>query len=133
MIMDLNQPELNFKPKLRVINDDQIARIHMATLEVLEKTGIKMTHPRAVEMLAGAGAKVDGDRVRIPSWMVEDAIRKAPSRVVLGKRNNERSVSIEAGKTWFGPSLDCIDYLDPLTDERSRFTSEHCRISATIA
>ncbi|TET88684.1 MAG: hypothetical protein E3J46_04565, partial [Desulfobacteraceae bacterium] len=81
----------------------------------------------------GAGASVEGDRVRIPAWMVEDAIRKAPSRVVLGKRNGERSVFLEGDKSWFGPSLDCIDYLDPITDERTRFTSEHCRITATLA
>ena len=128
--MDINRPELNFKPKLRVINDDQIAQIHMATLEVLERTGVKMTHPRGVELLAGAGARVEGNRVRIPSWMVEDAIRKAPSRVVLGNRNGERSVFLEGDNSWFGPSLDCIDYLDPFTDERKRFTSEHCRITA---
>jgi len=131
--MDLNQPELNFKPKLRVINDDQIAQIHMATLEVLERTGVKMTHPRGVELLAGAGARVEGNRVRIPSWMVEDAIRKAPCRIVLGNRSGERSVFLGGDKSWFGPSLDCIDYLDPITDERKRFTSEHCRITATLA
>ncbi len=133
MIMDMNRPELNFKPKLRVINDDQIAQIHMATLEVLERTGVKMTHPRGVELLEGAGARVEGNRVHIPSWMVEDAIRKAPSRVVLGNRNGERSVFLEGDKSWFGPSLDCIDYLDPITDERKRFTSEHCRITASLA
>ena len=131
--MDMQLPELNFKPKLRVINDDQIMQIHMATLEVLERTGVKMTHPRGVELLDGAGASVEGDRVRIPAWMVEDAIRKAPSRVVLGKRNGERSVFLEGDKSWFGPSLDCIDYLDPITDERTRFTSEHCRITAALA
>ena len=131
--MEIQLPELNFTPELRVINENQIKQIHMATLEVLERVGIKMTHPRGVELLDGAGARVDGDRVRIPSWMVEDAIRQAPSRVVLGKRNGERSVFLETGKTWFGPSLDCIDYLDPITDERKRFTSEHCRVSATIA
>ena len=131
--MAIKLPELHFEPRLKVIDTDQIRQIHMASLEVLERVGVKMTHPRGVELLAGAGARVEGDRVRIPSWMVEDAIRKAPSRVVLGNRTGQRSVSIEAGKTWFGPSLDCIDYLDPLTDERSRFTSEHCRISATIA
>ena len=131
--MDMNLPELNFKPKLRVINDDQIAQIHMATLEVLERTGVKMTHPRGVELLEGAGARVEGNRVRIPSWMVENAIRQAPSRVVLGNRNGERSVFLEGDNSWFGPSLDCIDYLDPFTDERKRFTSEHCRITATLA
>ena len=131
--MHLQLPELYFKPKMQVINDDQIKQIHMATLEVLERTGIKMTHPRGLELLDGAGAKVDGDRVRIPAWLVEDAIRKAPSRVVLGKRNGERSVVLEGDKSWFGPSLDCLDYLDPMTDERMRFTSEHCRITASLA
>jgi trimethylamine--corrinoid protein Co-methyltransferase len=131
--MNMQIPELHFKPKLQVINDDQIRQIHMATLEVLERTGVKMTHPRALELLDGAGARVEGDRVRMPAWMVEDAIRKAPSRVVLGNRNGERCVFLEEDKSWFGPSLDCIDYLDPITDARSRFTSEHCRITATLA
>jgi trimethylamine--corrinoid protein Co-methyltransferase len=131
--MSMQQPELYFKPKLRVINDDQIKQIHMATLEVLERTGVKMTHPRGLALLDGAGARVEGDRVRIPAWLVEEAIRKAPSRVVLGNRNGRRSVILEGDTSWFGPSLDCIDYLDPITDERSRFTSEHCRITATLA
>ena len=131
--MTMQIPELHFKPKLQVIDDDQIRQIHMATLEVLERTGVKMTHPRGLELLEGAGASVEGERVRIPAWMVEDAIRKAPSRVVLGNRNGERSVFLEQDKSWFGPSLDCIDYLDPVTDARSRFTSEHCRITATLA
>jgi trimethylamine--corrinoid protein Co-methyltransferase len=131
--MNMQIPELHYKPKLQVINADQIRQIHMATLEVLERTGVKMTHPRGLELLDGAGARVEGDRVRIPAWMVEDAIRKAPSRVVLGNRNGERTVILEEDKSWFGPSLDCIDYLDPITDERSRFTSEHCRITATLA
>lgn len=60
--MEMQLPELNFKPKLRVINDDQIMQIHMATLEVLERTGVKMTHPRGVELLDGTGASMEGDR-----------------------------------------------------------------------
>lgn len=126
-------PEINFKPRVQVINDDQIAQIHCATLEILERTGVQMANPKALELLDGAGARVIGNRVRFPAWMVEDAIQKAPSRVVLGKRNGERSVFLEADKYWFGPSIDCIDYLDPFTNERSRFSSDHCRITATLA
>ncbi len=126
-------PELYFKPRLCVLNDDQVEQIHLATLEVLERTGVQITHPRALELLDGAGARVEGDRVRIPGWMVEDAIRKAPPRVVLGQRNGERSVFLEGEKVWFGPSVDCIDYLDPITDERHRFTSDDCRITSTVA
>ncbi|MCG8619695.1 MAG: trimethylamine methyltransferase family protein [Desulfobacterales bacterium] len=130
--MGMYTDELYFKPQLKVINDDQIAQLHMATLEVLERTGIKITHPEALELLASAGARVNGDRVKIPAWMVEDAIRKAPSRIVLGKRTGERSVVLERDKSFFGPSLDCIDYMDPATHVRSRFESHHVETTAAL-
>jgi len=53
----------------------------------------------------------------------EEAIRKAPSRLILGNRNNERSVFLEGDRSFFGPSLDCMEYLDPQTDNRIAFTS----------
>ncbi len=130
--MGMFTDELYFKPKLQVINEDQIKQLHMATLEVLERTGIKLTHPKALELLAGAGARVEKDRVRIPSWMVEDAIRKAPKRIVLGKRTGERTVILERDKSYFGPSLDCIDYMDPATHKRSRFISPHVETTAAL-
>jgi trimethylamine--corrinoid protein Co-methyltransferase len=129
----MNSFDLNFKPKLHVFDQRQIDQIHTATLEVLERTGIRIPHPKALELLGAAGARVDGDRVRIPAWLVEDSIRKAPCRIVLGERDGTRSVFLEQDKFWFGPSLDCIDYLDPATEERRPFTGDDCRITATIA
>jgi trimethylamine--corrinoid protein Co-methyltransferase len=126
-------PDLRFRPTLRTLSDEQVQQIHLATLEVLERTGVQITHPRAKEILAGAGARVQGDRVRIPSWMVEDALRKAPHRVVLGTRGGQRTVLLEGDKVWFGPSLDCIDYLDPMTEERRPFTSADCAVTARVA
>lgn len=129
----MRYPDLRFRPTLRTLSDDQLKQIHLATLEVLERTGVQITHPRAKEILAGAGARVDGDRVRIPSWMVEDALRTAPHRVVLGTRDGQRTVLLEGDKVWFGPSLDCIDYLDPITEERRPFTSTDCAVTARVA
>ncbi len=131
--MGITTDELFFKPKLRILSDEQLKKIEMAIFEVLERTGVQIAHPKALEILAGAGARVVGDRVRIPGWLLEDAIRKTPSRLVLGNRRGERAVALEGDKSWFGPSVDCIDYLDPVTNERMRFTSDHCRISATVA
>ncbi|HSL61110.1 MAG TPA: trimethylamine methyltransferase family protein [Desulfotignum sp.] len=130
--MGMYTDELYFKPRLQVINQDQMDQIHMATLDVLERTGIKLTHPSALELLSGAGARVEGNRVRIPSWMVEQAIRTAPKRIVLGKRTGERTVTLERDKSWFGPSLDCIDYMDPATHARTRFQSRHVEITAAL-
>ena len=129
----MSNPSLTFRPRLSVLSSDQIQKIHQATLEVLERTGVAVSHPKALELFHAAGASVQGDRVRIPAWLVEDSIRKAPSRVVLGTRNGERKVFLEADKYWFGPSLDCVDYLDPLTNERRRFISDDCRITASLA
>jgi trimethylamine--corrinoid protein Co-methyltransferase len=118
---------------MSVLSEDQIAQIHQATLEVLERTGVQITHPRAMDLLYSAGARVDGERVYIPAWMVEEALRTAPPRVVLGNRKGERQVFLEGDKVWFGPSLDCIDYLDPTTNDRRRFVSDDCRITSTVA
>ncbi len=124
--------DLYFKPSLRVVNDAQIEQIHAATLEVLERTGVKMTHPKGLEILEGAGAKVKDNRVRFPSWMVEDAIAKAPHRMVLGNQKGERTVFLEKDNSYFGPSLDCIDYMDPKTHKRVRFTSDHVKATAAL-
>jgi trimethylamine--corrinoid protein Co-methyltransferase len=65
--------------------------------------------------------------------MVENALRTAPCRVVLGRRGGERSVLLEGDKVWFGPSVDCVEYLDPVTDERRPFTSDDCRVTSIVA
>ena len=130
--MGIATDNLYFKPSLRVINDGQIDQIHAATLEVLERTGVKLTHPKGLEILEGAGATVTDNRVRIPSWMVEDAIAKAPHRVALGNQKGERTIFLEKDNSYFGPSLDCIDYMDPKTHERVRFTSEHVKVTAAL-
>ena len=130
--MAMSTDTLFFKPRLQVINADQIGQLHAATLDVLERTGIKITHARALEVLSGAGARVKGDRVKIPGFMVEAAIRQAPSRIVLGSRTGRRTVFLERDKSFFGPSLDCVDYLDPHTHVRSRFSSENVKVTAAL-
>jgi trimethylamine--corrinoid protein Co-methyltransferase len=130
--MAIARPRLFNRPRLTVLNDDQKKEIHLAALEVLERTGVKMTHEKGREILAGAGAKVAGDPGRIPGWLVEDAIRKAPSRLVLGRRNGERAVFLEGDRSFYGPSLDCMEYLDPATNERMEFTTDHCRVTASL-
>jgi trimethylamine---corrinoid protein Co-methyltransferase len=128
----MSLPELHFKPRLQVIDDDQIQQLHMASLELLERTGVKLTHPEARELLDGAGARIHGERVHIPAWLVEDVVRKTPPRLVLGQRDGRRTVFLEGSRSFFGTSLDCIEYLDPLTDQRRPFTIADCRVTATV-
>ena len=131
--MSLTFPELSFRPELRVLSESQIKEIHWASLEVLERTGIVMNHPKALEVLSGAGCRVDQTRVRIPAWLVEDSMRRAPKRLGLGNRDGQRTVALQGKYSWFGPSLDCLYYLDPATGERLPFTLEHCAATARLS
>ena len=59
----------------------QCQKLHWASLEVLERTGVQLFEPAAVELLKHAGASVaEENRVRIPSGMVEKALTTAPKR-----------------------------------------------------
>ncbi len=125
--------ELHNQPFLRVLNTDQIKQIHLATLAVLERTGIQVTHAGALEILDGAGASVNGNRVRLPAQMVEKAINAAPFHFALGRRDGQTAFMMEDNRSWYGAALDCMEYLDPFTDDRRPFTSEDFRVTATIA
>jgi trimethylamine--corrinoid protein Co-methyltransferase len=41
-------------------------------------------------------------------------------------------VKLERNRSWFGASLDCIDYLEPFTRERRKFMLDDCRTTATL-
>ncbi len=74
-------------PRFQKLSRDQLERIHNASLEILERTGVRLHLPEAVELLKNAGADVsEGSCVRIPSHLVEWALSIAPKRVVLANR-----------------------------------------------
>ncbi|MCP4692447.1 MAG: hypothetical protein GY859_30665 [Desulfobacterales bacterium] len=121
------------RPRLRVLSDEQVERIHRATLEVLERTGLRISHPRALVLLADAGARIVGKRVHIPARVAEEVIGRPRSPLVFGDRRGEPAVFLGEDRAWFGAGLDCLDYLDPVTDARRPFTLADLRVTATIA
>jgi trimethylamine--corrinoid protein Co-methyltransferase len=123
---------LVFKPKLQVLNEQQIRQLHAATATVLERTGVKVTHPRALEIFSSGGARVENDRVRIPRKVLEGAIKNAPSRIVLGNRYGEETVVLDNDACWFGATLDDVYYYDPQTNQRRQLTLEDCRKIVTL-
>lgn len=120
------------KPRLRAFRPKEVDQVHEATLEVLSRTGVRVTHSRVLSLLSDAGASVEGDRVRIPHHVVETALSSAPSAIKLAGRGGRPAVTLRGNASWMGPSLDCLDYLEPFTAERRRFTLEDCRTTAVL-
>ena len=110
-------------PQFSVLSGSQIGDIHLASLEVLRRTGIRFHHVGAVDMLKQAGAFVsDGNLVKFPASMVEDAISSVPGRVIMCDRDGEPAMFLEGSKASFGTGSDCLNFLDPETGDHRKFT-----------
>jgi trimethylamine--corrinoid protein Co-methyltransferase len=108
-----NLPIPTFQPRLQVLSRAQALAIHAAALEILEKTGIKMEHAQARAMLIAAGAKpLADDWIRIPGYLVDDALRSAPRQIVLYDQNGNRAMPLEQDNFFFGTGSDTTFTLD---------------------
>lgn len=92
---------------LTLLDPDQLDRIHGASLEILERTGIAMTlSDERYDALADAGAHVDrkSRRVRFPALLVEQALDSAPSVYTLCARNPENDLALDRSQGYL-----CLD------------------------
>jgi trimethylamine--corrinoid protein Co-methyltransferase len=113
-------------PHLKMFDPAQCEQIHLASLEVLRRTGVRVHEEEALALLREAGAHVGDDNlVRLPASLVEWALRQAPSRLGLCARGTDQVVvPLEGREVSFGSGSDCPNYLDPRTGEKRRFTSQ---------
>ena len=106
-------------PHFRKLSDDQLERLHHASLEILDRTGVRLFEPEALELLKKKGIQVeDGNRVRIPPALVEWALTVAPKRAVLCNRNGQRVMPLERNNVFYGPGSDCPNVIDLHSGER---------------
>ena len=81
---------------LKWLSGTDIELIHDHSLEILWKRGMKIKHPRALKILADAGAQMDEQNgmVRFPPELVEHCLATLPEIFVLGARNSDGDISI---------------------------------------
>jgi trimethylamine--corrinoid protein Co-methyltransferase len=109
-------------------------KIDEATLTILERTGIKLEHAEAIEILLEAGATKDSEaRILIPRSLVKNALAKAKRIVQLYTRDGESSISLNSGRTFFGPGSDALYNIDRSTGSFRFSTLDDVRENARIA
>ena len=103
----------------RRMSDEQCQKLHDAGLEILERTGVRIHHQPAVDMLKRAGASLtDGNRMRIPHTLVEKAFETVPHEVTLYNRHGEGVIPVGGYRSFFGPGSDCLHIVDHRTGAR---------------
>jgi len=75
--------------RTQVVDEDGAARIHEASLALLEDPGIKLEHEAVYELLLEGGASpgADAEVVKIPRRMVAECLELAPREVGLANRS----------------------------------------------
>lgn len=115
-------PVAAYRPvQLRCMSDDQIYLLHEASLEILARTGVRFFSEEALDLFRMGGAYVsDGNRVRIPAYLAEWALRAAPKSITLYDREGRRALSVGGYHTYFGVGSDCMHIYDLGSGQRRK-------------
>lgn len=111
---------------LDVFTADEIEDIHLATLGVLERTGVWVETDEALGIFAAGGCRVDRDSrvVRIPPGVVDDAVRSAPASIALCGRDPANDIVIADGRVGFSNFGEGVMVVDPQSGELRESTKQ---------
>jgi trimethylamine---corrinoid protein Co-methyltransferase len=111
---------VNSGVRFQMLSNDQLQELFDGVIHVMQYTGLDVHHEEAREIFAKAGAWVDGERVRVPSYLVKKALQTAPRSFTLFARdgNPKHNIHIGPGRAHFGPGPTCPNFIDVETMER---------------
>ncbi len=117
---------------LNLMTEEQLQRIHHGTLTVLERTGVKVHEKEALQLLDGAGARIEGDLVKIPPHLVNKALNSAPPVVSLSGRDGKRALTMEKNSIYYGTGSEVNFTIDLETGERRKPLKQDNRNAALL-
>ncbi len=110
---------------LKVLSDDQVERIHDASLAILERTGVRFDSADAVRRLLAAGAVRHASRkdvLTFPRSVVEESIRRIPPYGTYHARDPKNDIAFDGEHTFAHPLGGNPAMLDLETGERRSST-----------
>ncbi len=121
-----------------VLSKKELDLIDAGSLRILEETGVKVLHKRALGLLEDAGCRVDrsSGRVRIPSSVVRDALARVPRLFSLYGRDAAFRLDLGGDNVCFGPGGFAVFVEDINTGERRRAVRQdlvdHLKVSDSL-
>jgi trimethylamine--corrinoid protein Co-methyltransferase len=113
-----NQFQLKWK------NPSGLEELHYASLEILQKIGMRIDNKEALMLLKDAGCIVkDNNHVKFPAWLVEECIRLNPSRIRIANQKGETAMELQKNSPYFGTGSD-LPYIIDMEDEKRRYAKK---------
>jgi trimethylamine--corrinoid protein Co-methyltransferase len=113
------------RARIEILTEEEIERLHRATLEVLETVGCRLPHRRVLDRLADAGAIVDraSGTAKLPAALVEKSLQAMNGgRRISPQEKFQRGV-LRNGRLGIGPGSQA-NIIDYRSKERRRGTTE---------
>lgn len=117
-IKSVHDPKL----KLEILSPQSVEKIHEATLEIIEKTGVRFPSKKALAIWEQHGALVDHDTmvVKAPRDLIEKAIKSCPSIYNLGARDQSQDLPLDGNHVFVGTDGCGVQIIDLYSQELRR-------------
>ena len=120
--------------RFQILSKEDLDRIHWGTLHILEKVGVQVDSPTCRKLLNENGCEIDEKKrsARIPSHLVEEAIRKKKSTITLAGRNPKYDARLDLKHSHICANGNGAVAVDFETGERRNSTKKDLVDSTTI-
>lgn len=112
--------------RVELLSEDEVERVHDATISILERVGLEIGSEPILEGMAAAGAPVDLDahRVRLPRELVDEALSLAPHSYVMAARDPACDMAIDGSAGYLSLDGTTAHLIDLETGTRRPPTGE---------
>ncbi len=112
----------NPKLKLEILSQEEVQRIHTATLDVIEQTGVRFPSNKALDIWQAHGAQVDRSTgvVKAPGALIEQALKSAPTAYTLAAREAAQDLPLDGNHVYVATDGCGVEVLDIHSGERRR-------------
>jgi len=123
------------KMVIKVLEDEQITKIHNASLEILERCGVVIPHRKILELFADTGADVsfNTNRVKIPPDIVMHLLNKAGRSFTIYGRDISRRADFGKDKRNYNSIAGEAMWVDSPGDERRYATLQDVAVASRFA
>ncbi|MFP4226183.1 MAG: trimethylamine methyltransferase family protein, partial [Desulfobacterales bacterium] len=114
------------------LSEGQKRLIFNEVLQILQHTGVQVKHEEACQLLSETGCRVSGQRVYMPSHVVNKALTSVPPVTNIYSWTGPVALRVEQGHTYFGPGPTCPNFIDPFTFERRAYKRSDAAMVAKL-
>ncbi len=98
---------------------ENLDKIHQASMEILNRVGIRFLDPQALDLLKKNSVKVSGSTAFFTEEQVMASIAKAPGSFTLSARNPAHDMVLGRGETHYGAGYGCPSIITANGTKRS--------------